>query len=166
MNHGLTQVFGAGLAPHLKKRGLMACPVILENERMIHGEIRRTMLKVTDWIATRGHHVAQELVSIREGAAGAVNEPGLNSGPGLDESRTIARGQRPDVHGLHVIGAFVKQRLCFPLAPAFFHGAGILSAAKLSAESLRPAFPGEKRNGDACGQHHNDCGDYGDLCRA
>jgi hypothetical protein len=70
------------------------------------------------------------------------------------------------VHGLYVICALVKQRFCFPPAPAFFYGAGIFSAAKLSAESLRSAFPDKKRNGDACGQHYNDRDDYGYLCRA
>jgi hypothetical protein len=100
---------------------------------MIHGEIRGTMLEVADRIATCGHHVAQELVSIRQGTAGAVNEPGLHSGPRLDKPRTIAWSERPNVQGLHVICALVEQCFCFPLAPAFFHGAGIFRAAKLSA---------------------------------
>jgi hypothetical protein len=90
----------------------------------------------------------------------------LNSGPRFDKPRTIARSERPDVKALHAFCALVKRRFCFLPAPAIFHGARIFSAAKLSAESLRSAFLNKKRNGDACGQHHNDCDDCGYLCRA
>jgi hypothetical protein len=48
MNHGLAQVFGAGLPPRLTKRALVGCTVIFENQWMIHGDIRRTLFKVAN----------------------------------------------------------------------------------------------------------------------
>src|ERR1700730_1639757 len=134
VNHGLAQVFGASLSPRLTKRALVGCPVIFENQWMAHRDIGLTLFKVAYRIATRGHHIAQQLVGVCYCATWAVNEPRLDSAPGLDKPRTIARSERPDVQALHSFCALVEHRLCLPPAPAFFfQGAGIFRATKLSA---------------------------------
>jgi hypothetical protein len=59
MNHGLAQVFGAGLPPRLTKRGFVGRAVIFENQWMMHRKIRGTLFKIAYGIATCGHHIAQ-----------------------------------------------------------------------------------------------------------
>jgi len=133
VNHGFAQVFGAGLAPRLKKCALVSGTVVIENLWMIHGNIRGTLFKIAYWIATRGHHVAKQSVGIGHRASGAVNKPPLDSVPGLDKARPIAGSKRPDMQGLHSVSALIESRFCLPPAPAFFQCASIFGAAKLSA---------------------------------
>src|SRR5271165_3256160 len=133
MNHSLAQVFRGGLPPRLTKRAMVSRAVIVKNKWMIHGDIRRTLLKVAHRIATRRHHVAQQLICVRYCTSGTVNEPRLDSGPGLDEPCTIGWSKRPDVQSLHAFCAPVEHRFCLPPAPAFLHGPGIFRATKLRA---------------------------------
>jgi hypothetical protein len=97
MNHALAQFFGAGLSLRLKKRASVGRTVIFENQRVIHGDVCRTLFKVAYRITTRGHHVAYQLVGIRYCASGTVNEPRLDSAPRFHKTRTITRSERPDV---------------------------------------------------------------------
>jgi hypothetical protein len=90
MNHGLAQVFGAGLPVRLTKRALVGRTVILENEWMIHGDICCALFEVGYRVATRGHHVCHESVGVRYCTSRTVNEPRLDSVPGLDKARTVA----------------------------------------------------------------------------
>jgi hypothetical protein len=106
------------------------------------------------------------LVGIRYGATGAVNELRLYSGPRVDKPRTIALGQLSDVQALYPISSFGEYCFCFSLAPALFHGAGILSAAKLSAQPFRSAFTIEEPSEDADDYYNRHGNDDRDLCRA
>jgi hypothetical protein len=165
MNHGLAQVFGAGLPACLTKRASVGGAVIFKNQWVIHGDIRCTLFEVADRIAARGHHIAQQLVGVRYRISGAVNEARLDSAPGLDKPRTIARSERSDVQALHSVRAPIEYRFRFPPAAAFFHGAVILSATKLSAQSLGTAFARKKPNSDARGHHDGDSDDQAYLRR-
>jgi hypothetical protein len=106
------------------------------------------------------------LVGIRYGATGTVNESRLYFRPRVDKPRTIALSQLSDVQGLHPISSLVQYRFCFPLAPTFFYGAGILSAAKLSAQSFRSSFAIEEPSEDADNCYNGHSNDNRDLCRA
>jgi hypothetical protein len=166
VNHGLAQVFGVGLSPRLKNSALMGGTVVFENQGMIHGNVRGTLFKVSDRIAARGHNVAQKLIGIRHGGPGAVNEPSLDPAPRLDKPHTIAWSEWLDAQALDSFRALIKRRFCFLAAPAFLHGAGVFCAAKLSAQSFRPAFTSEKPNSDTCSYQHGDRDDYAYLCSA
>jgi hypothetical protein len=166
VNHGLTQIFCAGPALRLKKRAFVGCAVIFENERMVYRDIRGSLFEVSYRITARGHHIAQQPVGIRYGASGAVNESRLYFGPRVDKPRTIALRQLLNVQGLHSVSSLVEYRFCFPLAPTFFHGAGILSTTKLSAQSFRSASTIEEPRNDA-DHYYNRHSNYDrDLCCA
>ncbi len=81
MNHRLTQFFRAGLPARLPKRGFVSRPVVFQYQRMIHGDIRRHLFKVTYRITTRRHHITQQLVRFCDRTSGAVNESGLDASP-------------------------------------------------------------------------------------
>ena len=50
MNHGLSQIFGAGLATRLAHRALMSRPVIVEDQRMVYGMNRARSSGARGWI--------------------------------------------------------------------------------------------------------------------
>jgi hypothetical protein len=60
---------------------------------------------------------------------------------------------------LHSLGALVELRFCMPPAPALFHGAGIFSATKLSAQPSRSVFMGKEPDADAYDHHYSDSDD-------
>jgi hypothetical protein len=104
------------------------------------------------------------LVGIRYGATGTVNESRLYFRPIVDKPRTIALRQLSDVQALHSVSSLVQYRFCFPLAPAFFHCAGVLSATKLSAQSVRSAFANKKPNTNTYYDQHRNSKGY--ICDA
>jgi hypothetical protein len=65
MKHCLPQFFPTGLPLRLTDRDCVGGAVIFQNQRIVHGDIRRTLSKITDWIAARGHHIAQQLIGFR-----------------------------------------------------------------------------------------------------
>jgi hypothetical protein len=64
------------------------------------------------------------------------------------------------VQGLHPVSSLVQYRFCFPLAPAFFHGAGVLSTTKLTAQSYRSALANKKPNANTYDDQHRNSKDY------
>ena len=62
MNHCLAQVFGAGVAAGVAESDFMPGAIAFDNKWMIHGDVRGTLFKIADRIATSGHDVAEELI--------------------------------------------------------------------------------------------------------
>src|SRR5579863_979031 len=108
MNHRLAQIFRACLTTRLAKRRLMSRTVMIENHRMVHGDVRGALLKVAHGVATRSHHITQQLVGLRYGAARSVHESSLHSGPRLNESRAIGRSERPNVQAFHTLSPLIE----------------------------------------------------------
>ena len=100
VDHGLAQIFGVGLALGLAESALMRGAVIFEDERMVHGNIVGALFEIADGITAGGHHVGEQLVGVGDGAAGAVNEAGLDFGPGICEAGAVAGAKWTDVAGV------------------------------------------------------------------
>jgi len=159
MNHGLAQFFCAGLAVRLAKGDGVGRPVILENQRIAHRDIGRTLFKVTYRIAAHGHHIAQELIGFCHRTSRTVNEARLHPAPGLDEARTIARTERPNVETLHAVRALIEARFGLPPAVAFLESAIIFNAAKLGAEFSSAALSKKTHGGEGHDGNHNHAAD-------
>jgi len=128
--------------------------VILHDFRMIHGDICRPLFEVTYRIAARGHHIGQQLVGLGYRASGAVNKPRLDPAPGLHEARTITHPERPDVESLDSLFALVEPGFRMPPAPPFLHGAGVLNATELRAQSCRAALSENNPPDDSSNHNH------------
>ena len=137
-----------------------------ENQRMIHGDIRRALLKVAYGITARGHHIAQQLMALYYRAPRPVNEPRLDSAPSLDKPGTVPGAQRTDVQTLHPVRALVERCFRFAAAPALVHCAGLFIASKLSAQPRRSALANQQPTRDADDHHHRSRADEHDLCGA
>jgi hypothetical protein len=149
MNHRLTQFFRAGLPPRLPKGDFMRRPVVFQNQGIIHGDIRRHLFKVTYWIATRRHHIAQQLVRFRNRTGGAVNEARLDSAPGLNEACAISRREGPNVKPLNSLRTLFQSSLAVAPVAAFLQSASVFRATELSAQFFSPPLSKQKEHGNA-----------------
>ena len=109
MNHCLTQIFRACLTPRLAKGGLVCRTVMVQNQRVVHRDVRRALLKIAHGITPRGHHIAQQLVGFGYSSARSIHESCLNSVPRLNEPRAIRRSEGPDVQTFHALGPLVER---------------------------------------------------------
>src|SRR5579862_8120305 len=122
----------------------MGCPVVFQNLWVVHGYIRGALLKVGYRIASRGHHIAKQLVGLRYRTGGAVDEPRLDSAPRLHEAHTIACRERADVESLDSFGTLLQDGLRVPHATVFLHGPSIFLATEPRAQFFGPALSAEK----------------------
>ena len=154
MDHGLAQVFRVGLPACLPECDFMGRSVVFQNQRMIDGDVRRPLFKVTDRIAARGHHIAQQQVGFCDRTGGPVDKARLDSAPGIHEARAISCRERPDMQSLDSLQAVFEAGFPMPPVAAFLHGASIFSASELGAQLFRVALPVQKQRGDACQDNH------------
>ncbi|MFZ0593885.1 MAG: hypothetical protein WAM39_25745, partial [Bryobacteraceae bacterium] len=126
-----------------------------------HGDICRSLFKITYRIAPRGHHITQQLVRFRHRTGGAVNEARLNSAPGLYEARTIGHRERPDLKRLDSLCALLKPSFRMLAVAAFLHGASIFSTTELSAQSFSSALSAQKEHDDGRNENRDESNDYG-----
>ena len=101
---------------------------------MIDGDIRDALLEVAHRIATRGHHVDEQLVGFCDCASRTVNKACLDSGPRFDKSCAIGGSERTDMQALHAFCSLVQHGFGFPPVSTFFYGPGIFRSAKLGAQ--------------------------------
>ena len=81
VDHGLPHFFGAGFSLMPPQRERASGTVVLDDYRMIDGQVSRTAVEVLKRIATRGHHLGDELVGFADGAVRVVHEPRLDATP-------------------------------------------------------------------------------------
>jgi hypothetical protein len=154
MNHCLAQFLRAGLSRRLAKRDFVSRPVVLQNQGMVDGNIRRRLFKVGYRVAPRGHHIPQQPVGLRYSTGWAINEARLDSAPRLYEARTIGCRERPDVKCLDPLCTLLQTGLPMPPVAAFLHSASIFRATELTTQSFSPALSVSKERGNACNQNH------------
>src|ERR1700693_3603077 len=114
--------------------------VIFQDHWMIHRNVRSTLLKVGYWIATRGHHVSQQLVRFRYCPGRCINKPRLHLAPRFYEARVIGWREWPDVETFDSFFALFEPGFRMPPAATFFQRAVILGASEPRAQSCRPAL--------------------------
>jgi len=123
---------------------------------MIHGDIRRALIEVAERIATRGHHITQQLVRCHHRTAGAVNEARLDLAPGVHKACTIACREGPDAKPLDSFGALFERGLRMPPVATVLHGPCIFSATELSPQSCSPAFSAPSERGEGCDEDRHE----------
>jgi len=123
----------------MTQRNFVGGSVIFQNQRMVHGDICRTLLKVTYRIAAAGHHITHQLVDFRYRTGWVFNEAPLNPAPGFCEAETIVWHEWSDMETLDSFLPLFETGFRKPLVPAFLQGAGIFWA-KPSAQSFSPAL--------------------------
>jgi hypothetical protein len=159
MDHGLSQLFRTRLPLCLAKRDFVGFSIIFHDQGMVHGDISGTLFKVTYRIASRRHHVPQELVGFPYRKGGAVHKSRLDPAPGVLKTRAIGGRKGPDVETIDSLRPLVEPGFRVPPAATFLHGTGVFSAAELAAQSFGPALSQNEQSGDARDHDHGQSDD-------
>jgi hypothetical protein len=132
--------------------------VIVDDARMVHGEVRRALIEVRDRISARLHHVLHQPVGLRDGSLRVVDEARLYGAPLLEVSTLLVGAQRPDVELFDALLALHELRLRAALVADLGHGAlvlGPVSRAELLASLALPDEPAHHREHEYAHDHRN-----------
>ena len=81
VDYCLTHLFRASFTPLPPQRECASGTVILDDYRMVNGQVGRTPIKVFKWVTARSHHLGDELVGFANGAVRVVHKARLNATP-------------------------------------------------------------------------------------
>src|SRR5262249_53180607 len=79
----------------------LSSPVVLDNDRMVNGYVRRAPFEVTHRISALQHQLAHESIRSTDDTCWIVDEAGLQSLPLLRKAGRLARRQGNEVQALH-----------------------------------------------------------------
>jgi hypothetical protein len=135
-------------------RNLMGCPVILHNSGMVDGDVGGALFKVGHWVASRRHHLSEQLIGFSDGARRIIHEASLHPIPRFEEVGAIGWGQWTEMKRSHSVRAFGELCLGALAITAFCNGAFIFRT-ELSAELLAAALLHDKVGNDADHDQNN-----------
>ena len=81
VDHCLTHFFRAGFTPLPSQRECPRDAVILNDHRMINRQVVRTPIEIFKRVATRNHHLRDEVISFAHGSGRVVDKARLNTTP-------------------------------------------------------------------------------------
>ena len=81
MDHGLAEIFGAGLPLLMSGNNLAARAVMVDDVRMIDGEIVDDAIGIVERIPATAHHVGNEAIGLDDGDSWIVHELRLHASP-------------------------------------------------------------------------------------
>jgi hypothetical protein len=81
VDDGLAHFLRAGFAPVAAQRQRASGAVVLHDDRVINGQVGRTPIEVFKGVATRGHHLGDELIGFPHGGGGVVHKARLDATP-------------------------------------------------------------------------------------
>lgn len=111
IDHRLPHFFGAGFPPLPSQRERASGAVILNDHRMVYGQVGRASLEVLERISTSGHHLGHELVSLAHGIVRVVHKAGLDAPPFAGECRNLFLGELVQVEAADALGALPQNRV-------------------------------------------------------
>ena len=106
VDHRLPHFFRTGFPPLPSQRECSSGAVVLNDHRMVHGQVGRTPLEVFKGVATRSHHLGDELIGFAHGAARIVHKERLNATPFAGERIGLILGELAQVETADAFGAF------------------------------------------------------------
>ena len=106
VDHCLTHFFRAGFIALPAQRHCASGAIILNDHRMIHRHVVRTLIEIFEGIATRGHDLRDELIGFAHGALRIINKARLNATPFAGERIGLIVSELVQVETTDTIGAF------------------------------------------------------------
>jgi hypothetical protein len=127
----LTHFFRAGFIALPTQRQRAGGAIVLNDHRMIHRQIVRTLIEIFEGIATRGHDLRDELIGFANGALRIVHEARLNAPPFAGERIGLLLRELVQIETTDTIGAFPENGVSASRADSL-NGTFILGAKALA----------------------------------
>ena len=143
----LTHLFSAGLSLLPSQCERASGAVILNDHRMVNRQVVRTTIEVFERIATRSHHLGDELIGFAHGAFRVVHKARLNATPFASKRIGLISSQLAQVETADALRAFLQNRVSTCGADSL-NGSFVLRSktfAQVHAPALARVNPGRER---------------------
>ena len=159
VDDGLTHLLGAGLSPLPPQRQRASSAVVLDDHRMVDRQVVRAPLEIFEGVATRGHHLGDELIGFVHGTARVVDETPLHATPFADERIGLISSELAQVETADTFGALPQHGIGTRGADCL-NGAVVLRSKSFAQvcvaapAHVRPDSKPEQQDGDTCADEH------------
>jgi hypothetical protein len=106
----LTHFFRAGFSPLPSQRECASGAVILNDYRMVNGQVVRTPIEVFKGVATSSHHLSDQLIGFAHGTVGVVHKARLDATPFAGKRIGLILGELAHVETADALGAVPQNR--------------------------------------------------------
>ena len=159
IDHCLTHFLRAGFALLPSQRECPRDAVILHDDRMINRQVVRTPIEIFERIATRDHHLRDEVISIAHGSGRVVDEARLNTTPLAGERIRLILSELAQVEAADTLRAFPQHGFgtgrADSLNGSFVLGSKALAQVYASAPArVNPSGQPEQQDDDARSHEH------------
>jgi hypothetical protein len=139
VDHCLTHFFRAGFAPLPSQCECPRDAVIFNDDRMINRQVVRTPIEIFEGIATRDHHLRDEVISFAHGSGRVVDKARLNTTPFAGERIGLILSELAQVEAADTLSALPEHRFSTCRADSL-NGSFVLgSKALLQVHASAPA---------------------------
>ncbi len=105
VDHCLTHFFRAGFPSLPSQRECASGAVILNDHRMINRQVVRTPIEIFEGVATRSHHLGDELIGFAHGAVRVIHKARLNATPFAGKRIGLILSELAQVETADALGA-------------------------------------------------------------
>jgi hypothetical protein len=159
VDHGLPHFFGACLTALPPQRERASNAVVLDHDRMVHGQVGGAALEVLEWIAARRHHLRDELIGVPDRALRIVDKSRLDATPFTGERGHLFLSELVQVEAADALGALAQNRIgtrwTDSLDGPFVFGSKTFSQVDtLPAACVRPGCQRKQQDNNTNPDHH------------
>jgi hypothetical protein len=139
VDHCLTHFFSAGFPPLPSQRERASGAVILNDHRMVNRQVVHTPIEVFERVATRSHHLGDELIGFAHGAFRVVHKARLNATPFTGKRIGLISSQLAQVETADALGTLLQNRVSTCGADSLNGSCVLGSKAFAQVHALAPA---------------------------
>src|SRR5215469_15908130 len=132
----------------------MPATIVLDDLRVIDGNVSGSLLKISYRIALSGHHARNHLVRLNQAPVRIVYKPALNLMPSFQKVAAFCKSESVDAKPLDPFRAVLERGFGSPTISCFGHCARVLRTKALS-QAYRAITLDEIRNINTNDQTHD-----------
>ena len=106
VDHCLTHFFRASFVALPPQRQCASGAIVLHDDRVIYGQVVHTLIEILERIASRGHHLRDELIGFAHRAFRVIDKTRLNTPPFAGKRIGLILIQLAQVETTDTISAF------------------------------------------------------------
>jgi len=159
VDHCLTHFFSAGFSPLPSQRERASGAVILNDHRMVNRQVVHTPIEVFEGVATRSHHLGDELIGFAHGAFRVVHKARLNATPFAGKRIGLILSELAQIETVDALGALPQNRVSTcgadSLNGSFVLGSKAFAQVRASAPArVRPGRKPEQQDNNTHTDEH------------